>query len=182
MARTRSRVTTILATGRTSRSHRFTRVVSCGRRGFTLIEVVIVLVIISVVIGMIIPSVADLMKYEELREVASGTSALVKTARREAVIQRRDLWIEFDGLQIRIIPMESPDTIIHEISTTRNLRSLMKTWGQTDWQKFQGQRVRVSHEGILDPFEVLYRHDEAWISYRYDPLTGGVAEEENYFP
>jgi prepilin-type N-terminal cleavage/methylation domain-containing protein len=172
-------VTTTSATGETS------PVDSRGggtRSGFTLVEIVIVMVIISLVIGLLVPSIADLLKYEELRGVAAETSALVKTARREAVIQKRDLWIEFDGLQIRVFPMEAPDLTIHEISTGKNLRCLVKSWGQTEWQKFSGQRIRVTDEGILQPFEVLYRHDEAWISYRYDPLTGGVAEEENYFP
>lgn len=138
--------------------------------------------IVSLIIGLIIPSAADLYQYERLRSVAADTAGLVKATRREAVIQRRDMWLKFDGLLIQAIPMDSPNQVVAEVDTMEDVRALVKPWLAPEWQKFDGQRVRVTRDGILEPFEILFRYKEAYISYRFDPLTGGIAEEENTFP
>jgi len=153
-----------------------------GTSGFTLIEIVIAMIIVVLLLGITIPSALDIFAHEELRESARDSASAVKAARREAVIQRKDHWLVFDSGRIEVYAFDNLSESILDVEIADGVRCLMKPWLQNDWEKLDGQRVKVSKRGVSEPFSILFRSGEAYISYRFDPLTGGVAEEENYFP
>jgi general secretion pathway protein H len=65
-------------------------------QGFTLLELLVVLLIIGIILTMAVISIGDRGNDENLTEVAQRLQALVELATQEAILQSRDLGLFFD--------------------------------------------------------------------------------------
>jgi general secretion pathway protein H len=72
------------------------------RRGFTLIEVLVVLVIVAAMAGLVVFSIPD-NPARELKREAQGLAALLNTANDEAVMQSRDLGLVINDQGYRFV-------------------------------------------------------------------------------
>lgn len=67
-----------------------------GQRGFTLVELIVVLGILSLAVAMGMPSFIQWRKSLELRDAASEISAVLMQARTKAIVDRLNYTIAFD--------------------------------------------------------------------------------------
>jgi general secretion pathway protein H len=76
-----------------------------ARRGFTLIEVLVVLVIVAAMAGLVVFSVPDNAE-RALKREAQGLAALLNTANDEAVMQSRDLGLVINDQGYRFVAFD----------------------------------------------------------------------------
>lgn len=88
-----------------SRRRHFTRLGSA--RGFTLIELMIVLVIIGVVIAFVGPRVTGGLMGLHVRTAALQTAAMLRYARSKAVNTGSAYYVIFDGIKRRVILLQA---------------------------------------------------------------------------
>ena len=153
-----------------------------GPRGFTLIEVAVVLFLITIVVAAAIPVVLDLSKHESLRETSRTLRAMAKTAQSQAVRDGKPYAIEFDRRAF-VIRAADPDAApLHTYPVGEGIGYEIRTHLSDRWQPPDGQRWFFLPSGVTAPMEVTMRSNRAWILLRFDPLTANVAQESNYFP
>jgi type II secretion system protein H len=152
------------------------------RAGFTLIEVVIVLVVIGLVLGLTLPTLATWYQHEELQTAGRDLAMMVKSVRRRAVADQKIYFMEFSGKYIQAYSAENPGEAVEDLEIPESVVIQVRPWGGRNWERPKEHQMLFTAAGVLEPYSVLLKMDKAWLSYRFDPLTGAVAEEEAYFP
>lgn len=66
-------------------------------RGFTLIELMIILVLLSIVIGIAIPNMSRLIRNHQIETQAQSLNSLLQYARTEAVVRRTSVELSNSG-------------------------------------------------------------------------------------
>lgn len=78
-----------------------------GQRGFTLLELLVVVVIIAILLATALLSTSFTSMERNLEEEARRFAALVSYAREEAILQTRDLGIQVEEGQYRFMVLDS---------------------------------------------------------------------------
>ena len=127
--------------------------------GFTLLEMIVVLVIAALIIGIGASAVAQLTEDHELRKVAHDAEGVFMQAvtRTLATTQPQSVNLEELGKQAKL--------------TVRRM-------GADEFTPAAGQRLLLRPGGLCEPLTLRWQKDAAWISATLDPLTGGFAETE----
>lgn len=96
--------------------HTKDRLLMRARGGFTLLEVLIVLVIAGIVLGTAIPSISRSMAQTTMQRAASNVSGDLHLARSMAARQRKPVRISIDTAQkvFRVRDLATPTTIYSE--------------------------------------------------------------------
>jgi prepilin-type N-terminal cleavage/methylation domain-containing protein len=68
-----------------------------NQRGFSLVELVVVVSIVSIAVAMGVPNFLEWRKTLELRDAASEVSAVLMEARTKSIIDRRNYTVTFDA-------------------------------------------------------------------------------------
>jgi prepilin-type N-terminal cleavage/methylation domain-containing protein len=127
--------------------------------GFTLLEMIVVLVIAALIIGVGASAVAQLTEDHELRKVAHDAEGVFMQAmtRSLATTQPQSVSLEELGRQARLT---------------------LRRAGAEEFVPATGQRVLLRPGGLCEPLTLRWQKGAAWISATLDPLTGGFAETE----
>jgi len=150
-------------------------------RGYTLLEVSLVIAIIVLLVGAIIPLSSGFVREQRLRDSVLGLLVLAKTARTEAMTTGRTAVVVFDKGGFALVRAGD-----EEASETAPLPSGMRyqllPFGADKPLRPDGQRWIFQPTGLCEPLTVRIMEDEAWIEVRFDPLTAGIEEESYYIP
>ena len=97
-------------------------------RGFSLVELIVVLVVISLSVALVTPSLSRFSRTIELKSAAKKISAILRYSRSEAVNQGQIYQIVFDSdlREVRVQRMES--TEVKEESEKREAKDFKKTY------------------------------------------------------
>jgi len=160
------------------------------RKAFTLIEIIIALVILTLLISAAVPALINFNKEEGLRKVSRTLRLYAKTAQREAILNQKPYYIELTKKEINVIKVPDTDEsiqdedtlVLHSFSVSEDIKYEIFLWNEEDWKKPDGQLWTFQPSGISDPIRIQIYQGQAWILLRFDPLTANVAEEEYYFP
>lgn len=127
--------------------------------GFTLLEMIVVLVIAALIIGVGASAVAQLTEENELRKVAHEAEGVFMQAmtRSLATTQPQSVSLEELGGQARLT---------------------LRRAGVEEFVPATGQRVLLRPGGLCEPLTLRWQKGAAWMSATLDPLTGGFAETE----
>lgn len=145
--------------------------------GFTLLEVLVVLVIIGVITAMAAVSVNVLGKDSEMQQEAERLQAILAQVREEAVLQSRDLglrvdetsfeFLEYDGRMERWHAVTG-DPLLRERTLPPGLRLALRVEdratklepreGETDRNPIFPQ-VILQASGDLTPFDLVFSRD-----------------------
>jgi len=151
--------------------------------GFTLVEVLVVLVIISVGLGMVAFSVAarpaDYALQKEAEALANWIRAATSAAaeRAETHILRYDL----DGgslvVQARGVADEAPrEVLMHRIAPPVRIERVVRGGGGVRTSEAGQAEAVVSRQGTCDPhLVVLTQKDGACRTLEVNPITGDVS-------
>jgi len=139
-------------------------------RGYTLLELCIVLAIMSAMAGMTVPLFRNMAKEEELWSVVRSIRTAAGDCRRLAIQtgQARTLEIDESGLRFSgssggRFPSNRVQVEVQD-SARREWRRTLIEW------VFQPS-------GLCDPLSIRLRSPNGWIEQHFSPLTATVEEE-----
>ena len=175
-----------------------------GAKGFTLIEIVIVMAIVAVVMG---GSIAAMLHNspEKLLTGASGEiELLAKKARTAAILNQKPYAIEFHENKLRLLPFaEASETerttalgneiggtsveggsgtsLREEIPTDPDIALSVRRWNTGDFVAPSKSFVpvwRFDPNGLSEPITVRLTVGESYAQDTYHPLTAAIADSE----
>ncbi len=150
-------------------------------RGYTLIEIAIVLAIIVLIIGAAVPLSSGFMREQRMRDPLRQLLILAKTARTEAMTTGRPAGVVFDKKGFGILRPGAK-----ELSDIRHLPAGMSytilPFGMERRIKPDGQTWIFQPTGLCEPLTVRLEQGDAWIEATFDPLTAEISEENFNIP
>ena len=150
-------------------------------RGYTLLEVSLVVAIIVLLVGAVVPLSSGFVREQRLRDSVRGLLVLAKTARTEAMTTGRAAEVVFGkgGFALVRTGEEEPS---ESVRLPRGMRYQLLPFGADKALRPDGQRWIFQPTGLCEPLTVRIMEEEAWIEVRFDPLTAGIEEEGYYIP
>jgi type II secretion system protein H len=150
-------------------------------RGYTLIEIVLVLAIMVLVVGTVVPLSSGFMREQRLRDPVRELLVLAKTARTEAMTTGRATGVILGkkgfGL-VRPGDEEPSETYV----LPRDMSYSIRPFGSERAAKPDGQVWMFQPTGLCEPVAVRFGEKDAWIEVSFDPLTANIGEEAYYIP
>jgi type II secretory pathway pseudopilin PulG len=175
---------------------------------FTLLEIVIVLVIISVTIGGAIGFMVFSSDDRELQQASGEVEVLAKRARTISILHQTPYAIEFRPGKIRLLPLaeaggdekltalgrtiggsrvDVPDPdgrspVRDEISLSGDISLYVRRWNS---DVLQPMNDRVAHvwrfdpDGLTEPIGVRFVLGNSWREDAYHPLTATIQDTQS---
>jgi prepilin-type N-terminal cleavage/methylation domain-containing protein len=150
-------------------------------RGYTLLEVAMVVAIIVLIIGAAIPVTSSFTREQRLRDVVRELLVLAKTARADAMTTGRPSEVVFGkkGFGLRRPGEEEPS---ETVSLSSDMRYVLVPFGSDKAVKPDGQRWIFQPGGLCEPITFRVEQGEAFMEVTFDPLTASIAEESYNIP
>lgn len=156
------------------------------KNGFTLIEIMVVIIIISVVITFVTLSVGDGNLGQKLQQESQRLSYLLTLASQESVMQSKEMGVYFDAdsysfcdLQIETSICTTCKIITNNVFKPRTLPAGIKTEIRLDGEAVLSNKtcqnmpqLLILSSGEFIPFEIILTADK--LSYQ---LTGNITGE-----
>jgi prepilin-type N-terminal cleavage/methylation domain-containing protein len=171
-----------------------------ARRGFTLLEICIVLVILGVLMGVIAPGMQSALAEAGVRSDARQLSLMVKTAMLQSVEEHKVYVLDLSEKNLSLGPLApftsqdgkpaDPDQPLEPAQDStqtwpldaKNKLLLPDPDGRGHWQPIQSAQW-VFRPGELCPASsVCFTRGEARLEVTFNALTGNVEEERSVFP
>jgi prepilin-type N-terminal cleavage/methylation domain-containing protein len=174
-----------------------------GPRGFTLLEIVIVLVIASVVIGGAVGMMVYSSDERALRNASGEIELLAKRARATAVLLQTPYALEFREGVVRLMPLAEAGRIERrtvsgrrvggeEVPTGRaerwdypledGISAYVRRWNSSEWLAARGENSvhvwRFDPSGLCEPLGVRLTLNDSWVEDSYHPLTARIHDSE----
>lgn len=137
-------------------------------RGFTLVELLVVLFVISLIIGMALFSMGVFKSSHNLENTTQALSSRLHLAQMEALFEQESLGVAIDENGYQFYRKQSPDTAWELITDD----SLFKPQDFPDHTKMEltingkaqesstGVPQLIVQQGLLSPFEITFQDDE----------------------
>lgn len=157
-----------------------------GAPAFTLLEMVVVLVIITLLVGVGVMSFDGLLREQEMRRPVSELKRMTQEAVRRAVQHERPQVIVFDGNGFSTRGEKAPQAangshqappLVDHARLPDGMTLVLRRFGAAKFTAAGGQRLMVTPGGLCEPLTARFEQGHSWIEVTLDPLTGGVAEE-----
>lgn len=174
------------------------------RKGFTLIEIVIVLLVIGIITGGAIAAIAVNWNERTLTTQSGEIEMLAKKARTAAILHQTPYAIEFHQDSVKLMPLAQTkklkrttalgneiggsssnqptrpalnDTIKIDPEITLTIRR----WNTDSFiapTENEFPVWRFDPDGLCEPITVRYVLDDSYAQDTYHPLTAGIADSE----
>jgi len=182
------------------------------RRGFTLLELCIVLFILALLAGAALPAMDSAFTEQGLRNDAHQFSMMVKTGMIQSGEQNRPYELDLTDKAISLQPVPSPETaatpfasaadtpdlslthpdqepdpapVLEDVTMNLNLTNgfeLPDAKKKNAWEAVTAEHW-IFQPGDLCPLpRVRLVRGKAWIEMSFNPLTGNVEDEAAYIP
>ncbi len=156
-----------------------------SRRGFTLLEMVVVLAIISILAGIAVVSFDGINQERAMREPVIAFEDLTMEAMTRANLHEKPLVIVFGKSGMLLSSRSSTGAVgrgnyQREISFPAGMTLFLRRFGQTVFQPSEGQRLFIAPGGICEPVSARFQRGSSWIEVTLDPLSGAIADEVMY--
>lgn len=148
---------------------------------FTLLEILMVLAIIALLLGVAVPLTSGFSREQEFRDVMRGLLVLAKTARMDAMTTGHPAEVVFEKQEIGL-RRPGEEEVSETVKIPRNMRYTLLPFGADKAERPDGQKWIFQPTGICEPVSVHLTDDEAWMEWRFDPLTAGIADESYNIP
>jgi prepilin-type N-terminal cleavage/methylation domain-containing protein len=177
-----------------------------ARAGFTLIELVMVLLIVAVLVG----GAVGLMVYSSderlLRDVSGEVELLAKRARTTSMLQQTPYALEFRDGVVRMLPLaeagsdekltvlgrtiggdrvDDPSVparrapVRDEYRFPAELNVVIRRWNSDTWLTTEKNSLhiwRFDPDGLCEPISLRYELTESWAQDTFHPLTASIRE------
>jgi prepilin-type N-terminal cleavage/methylation domain-containing protein len=150
-------------------------------RGYTLIEIAIVLAIMVMIIGTAIPLSSGFMREQRLRDVVRELLILAKTARSEAMTTGRPTGVVFGKKGFGLLrPGADEPSDVFQIP--QGMSYSLRPFAAEKALKPDGQTWIFQPSGLCEPVAFRVEENDAWIEVLFDPLTADIGEEAYEIP
>lgn len=139
------------------------------------------LFVLALILSVSIPIASTFLNHEQLRADAMELRTMARTAQREALFRRQRVVIALEKTGFRIFAARTPDNTIHSYPLSSSSYEI-KFMKSPRWERPSDREWVFEPSGLCDPIEFMFRADNAWIHYKFSPLTANVTEEHAYFP
>ena len=150
-------------------------------RGYTLIEIALVLAIMVLIIGAAVPLSSGFMREQRLRDPVRELLVLAKTARTEAMTTGRATGVVFGKNGFGLLRPGS-DEPSETYKLPRGMSYVIRPFGSEKSAKPDGQTWIFQPTGLCEPVTFRLQEDDAWIEVAFDPLTANIGEEAYNIP
>ncbi|MGA0846195.1 MAG: pilus assembly FimT family protein, partial [Luteolibacter sp.] len=178
------------------------RMIKRSSRGFTLLEIVIVLVVASVIIGGAVGAMVFSSDERALRNASGEIELLAKRARTTAILLQTPYALEFREDQVRLLPLAEAGVIERRTLSGRRvggeeiksdsaerwnypiengIQLQIRRWNGSDWLGAEGDSCivwRFDPSGLCEPLSVRLAINESWIEDTYHPLTAAIRDSQ----
>ena len=150
-------------------------------RGYTLIEIALVLAIMVMIIGAAIPLSSGFIREQRLRDPVRELLILAKTARTEAMTTGRPTGVVFGKSGFGLLrPGSEEPTDTRKLP--RGMSYVIRPFESEKAVKPDGQVWIFQPTGLCEPITFRLEENDAWIEIAFDPLTASIAEESYNIP
>jgi type II secretory pathway component PulJ len=140
-------------------------------RGFTLLEISIVLLIAMILLGMSSVMVSSLYAEHRVRSAVSAIEALGIEAMARASTYRRQQAITF--LEDRCELMDESGELVRSVEVPSRAKLWLKRYLARDYAEANGQVLRIIPGCLCEPIQLRLASDDEDFDFALDPLTGG---------
>ena len=144
-------------------------------RGFTLLEVMLVIALIAIVFVGMTPLMTASIRERKLRAAADGIVDLVRSQRSQAQKEGRRHVLEVRPKGFFERGREKPVLGLDKTS------ECYVRYPGAKWETPAGQAWEFSAIGMVTPLSVRLENSGSWIEVDFDMLTGRVAEQRYAF-
>jgi prepilin-type N-terminal cleavage/methylation domain-containing protein len=178
------------------------RTIDRAPRGFTLLEIVIVLVIASVVIGGAVGVMVYSSDERALRNASGEIELLAKRARSTAVLLQTPYALEFREGVVRLMPLAEAGQIERRTKSGRRvggeevqtgnaerweyplepgIEAFVRRWNSDVWHAAREDAIHVwrfDPTGLCEPISVRLTLNDSWMEDTYHPLSASIRETQ----
>lgn len=172
-------------------------------RGFTLLEIVIVLVVASVIIGGAVGAMVFSSDERALRNASGEIELLAKRARTTAILLQTPYALEFRENQVSLLPLAEAGMIQRRTLSGRRvggeetkpasqaerwqypiengIQLQIRRWNDSEWLGAEGDSCivwRFDPSGLCEPLSVRLAINDSWIEDTYHPLTASIRDSQ----
>ncbi len=152
-----------------------------NRRGFTLIEIVLALMILSLILAISIPSLGNYFEEQRLRSSMHQFATMIQEARHLAMTTQLSHRIHFSEKKIELFKgspskKEEPEPIRTE-SWFNNLQLREKT-EETPARYVMPEDWIFSSQGLCAPLRFRFTLQKSWMEFSIHPLDGSFQNLE----
>lgn len=154
-----------------------------ARHGFTLLEMIVVLVIASLVIAVGAASVASIGEEHELRKASLEVERIFMTAAHRATATSAAQVIVFDDKGLGFAGGEAENATNGQYAALPpGAKLTLRRLGAAEFAPAPGQRVFLRAGGLCEPLGLRFDLKGATLTATLDPLTGGLLDvTENFY-
>jgi type II secretion system protein H len=145
-------------------------------RGFTLLEVMMVIALITIVLAVMIPVTSASSRERKLRAAAAEIGEMVRAQRDAAREEGRRRLVD-----IRSRGFFERGSDHKQVLDQPEAEDFYVRYPGGKWEKPAGQTWEFSPAGMVTPLSVRLEQGDAYIEVDFDLLTGRVAEERYAF-
>lgn len=178
-----------------------------ARAGFTLIEIVLVLLIAAVLVGGAVAVLVYSSDERLLRDVSGEVELLAKRARMTSMLQQTPYALEFRDGVVRLMPFAEAGTdekltvlggaigvdqvgdpdmparrapVRDEFRFPENLNVVIRRWNSDTWLTTEKNSLhiwRFDPDGLSEPVTLRYEINTSWAQDTFHPLTASIREQ-----
>jgi Tfp pilus assembly protein FimT len=153
-------------------------------KGFTLLEICIVVFIIVLFMGMSIPMLSTVYEEQRLRDPAQQLKLFARTARRQAVDEQQLYEIDFSdkGFTLNTIQTDaktgkSKAVQVLSYSVPSSVTLSVQRWNAKNFVKPANEKWIFQPSGLLEPLHVRFESRKSWLEFTFHPLTAAAMDE-----
>jgi prepilin-type N-terminal cleavage/methylation domain-containing protein len=176
------------------------RSVGLSQKGFTLLEICIVLLIIAILLGVMLPAIQTAFVESAMRVDASRIDLMVKSGVLESSDQHQVYVMDIDSKKIDLHPVPSVGTNPGDNSTKHSTDAdsvpgevtyaldpanellIPNPKGNPAWIKIPATAWIFQPGGLCPATRIRLARGRAWLEMSFNALTGNVEEEGSYLP
>jgi prepilin-type N-terminal cleavage/methylation domain-containing protein len=153
-------------------------------RGYTLLELLVVLVLISILITLAVPTLKNTLSADPLKMTAMKIAGLVKAAREQAVRDQQEYLIEVNFSENLVEVRREVDQLPEAEEKDLRERNMVRMPDQVDlldiWEKTMGRLsvgvavIRVGRRGYMSETILHLSDQDAVIGMRFAPFLDKV--------
>lgn len=149
-------------------------------RGFTLLEVIIVMMLITVFLSVAAMNFASLDSEEVARKPANELIRLAKQAVRASAVEGRPFIIQFDKTGFGVLGKEGAEG--GHVPLPEDTQIEILRWGEKAWLPAEGQGWMFGANGLCEAIKVRFLSPAGIMEMGFNPLTGSPVDEKYLNP